>query len=296
MWKSSIRFLGFAVAENRSALPPPKERPQVTLILLTFNQERFVREAVTSALNQTYSPLEIVISDDCSSDRTFSVIEELVAGYRGPHTVRLNKNLTNIGLIRHVEQLTHAASGEIIVAAAGDDVSLPNRVARITEEFGLDQACKYVHSAALRLDRHSVTHEKIESPGRHFFASAARAASAPCLALGATAAWRKSLVSAFPRMARDVWAEDLILGFRALLCGTTHYIDEPLVLYRSDSGITAKPTSSYLRQSRNLAIRQQRLRDALSHGRFLLSLRLTLWTVGSAVKALLARAGEKVVS
>lgn len=273
--------------------PAPEDRPLVSLVLFTFNQETFVREAVTSALNQTYSPLEIIISDDCSSDRTFSIIEECVAGYSGPHTVRLNKNLTNIGLIRHVEQCTLAARGVIIIAAAGDDISLPNRVARIANEFGRDRECMYVHSAAIRMDRLSTTHEKLESPGLHFFASAARAASAPCLALGATAAWRRTLVSAFPKMTRDVWAEDLILGFRALLCGTTSYINEPLVLYRSDSGITAKSTSSYLRQSRNLAIRWQRLRDALSQRQFLLSLRLATWTTGSAIKVLAARAGGK---
>lgn len=150
-----------------------------------------------------------------------------------------------------MEQLTLAASGEIIVAAAGDDVSLPSRVARIAEEFSRDRACKYVHSAAIRLDRHSARHEKLESPGRHFFASAARATAAPCLALLALASHR------FPPSPAWLAMYGLRTSFWAFVCcfaDASRYIDEPLLLYRSDSGITAKPTSRYQRQSRNLAI------------------------------------------
>jgi cellulose synthase/poly-beta-1,6-N-acetylglucosamine synthase-like glycosyltransferase len=40
-------------------------RPLVSFILLTYNQERFVNEAVEGALAQTYTPLEIIISDHC---------------------------------------------------------------------------------------------------------------------------------------------------------------------------------------------------------------------------------------
>lgn len=281
------------MADTQFVLAGTENLPLITFAIFTFNQETFVREAVASALNQTYTPLEIIISDDCSSDRTFSIIEECIAGYSGPHIVRLNKNFKNLGLIRHVEQTTIAASGEIIVAAAGDDISLPNRVARIAKEFSRDFSCKYVHSAAIRMDHLSETYEKLESPGLHFFSTAACAAAAPCLALGATAAWSRTLVSAFPTMMREVWAEDLILGFRALLCGTTSYIDEPLVFYRSDSGITAKPTSRYLRQSRNLSIRLQRLCDAFSQRKFLLSLRLVMLSADSTIKVLVAWAFGK---
>jgi glycosyltransferase involved in cell wall biosynthesis len=41
-------------------------RPLVSFVLLTYNQEKYVADALRAALNQTYSPLEIIISDDCS--------------------------------------------------------------------------------------------------------------------------------------------------------------------------------------------------------------------------------------
>src|SRR5918997_5688988 len=106
-------------------------KPLVTFMMFAYNHERFVREAVRGALAQTYSPLQIVISDDCSQDRTFEIIEEEVAGYEGPHQVLLNRNSRNLGLGGHVNRVMELAQGKLIVAAAGDDVSLPTR----TEEF-----------------------------------------------------------------------------------------------------------------------------------------------------------------
>ena len=51
--------------------------PLVTFALFAYNQEAFIREAVASALSQTYEPLEIILSDDCSTDRTFAIMQEL---------------------------------------------------------------------------------------------------------------------------------------------------------------------------------------------------------------------------
>jgi len=48
-------------------------KPLITFALFAYNQERFIREAVQGAFSQTYSPLEIIMSDDCSKDRTFDI-------------------------------------------------------------------------------------------------------------------------------------------------------------------------------------------------------------------------------
>lgn len=106
-----------------------ENKPLVSLCLLCYNQESFIGEAIEGALNQTYTPLEIIISDDASSDNTFSIIEQIAKDYTGPHTIRINRNPKNLGLAAHVNLLTHnLAQGELIALAAGDDVSLPNRI------------------------------------------------------------------------------------------------------------------------------------------------------------------------
>jgi glycosyltransferase involved in cell wall biosynthesis len=66
----------------------PTDRSLVTFALFAYNQEKYIREAVEGALAQTYEPLEIILSDDCSSDRTFETMREMAATYDGPHQVK----------------------------------------------------------------------------------------------------------------------------------------------------------------------------------------------------------------
>jgi glycosyltransferase involved in cell wall biosynthesis len=52
---------------------------QVSFVVFAYNQERFIAEAVKGAFGQTYEPLQIVLSDDCSTDDTFRVMQALAA-------------------------------------------------------------------------------------------------------------------------------------------------------------------------------------------------------------------------
>lgn len=106
-----------------------KSSPLVTFALFSFNQEKYISRAVEAAFSQDYSPLEIIISDDCSTDGTFNKILSLVDAYRGPHKVAVRRNSKNLGLADHVNTVMRLSLGEVIVIAAGDDIAHPNRVA-----------------------------------------------------------------------------------------------------------------------------------------------------------------------
>src|SRR5215813_7917677 len=102
-------------------------RPLLTFAIAALNQERFIREAVEAAFAQTYSPLEIILSDDCSEDRTFEIMCEMARDYRGPHRIVLNRNPVRRSIGGHINRILEVSKGELILAAAGDDVSLPHR-------------------------------------------------------------------------------------------------------------------------------------------------------------------------
>ena len=51
------------------------ERPLVTFALFAYNQEKYIREAVEGAFSQTYQRMEIILSDDCSTDSTFDILK-----------------------------------------------------------------------------------------------------------------------------------------------------------------------------------------------------------------------------
>ena len=120
---------------------------------MAFNQEKFIAEAVRGALSQTYSPLEIILSDDCSVDRTYEIIESMAAHYTGPHKIILNRNKSNLGLAGHSNRVTRMAHGELIVGAAGDDVSMPHRTAILYDAWdSIGKKAVYMHSRVIHMD------------------------------------------------------------------------------------------------------------------------------------------------
>lgn len=117
-------------------------RPLVTLMISCYNQEWCIRDALEGAFSQTYTPLDIIISDDCSNDSTWRIVNKVTKQYYaagGRHKVILNRNPENLyradpikkNLIQ--EYVNSLKKGDIIVQADGDDISLPNRVEEIVK-------------------------------------------------------------------------------------------------------------------------------------------------------------------
>jgi len=131
-----------------------KKQTLVTFVLFAYNQERFIRDAVSSALGQIYEPLEVILSDDHSTDRTFEIMQEMAAAYNGPHRVRVVKNSKNIGVLAHVLVRGREAKGEIIVVAAGDDISMPERTQCLVSVFSSMQDVYAVFSQVKIIDEY----------------------------------------------------------------------------------------------------------------------------------------------
>ena len=110
-------------------------RPLATFCLFSYNQEKFIKQAVESAFAQTYEPLEIILSDDHSSDNTFEILQTIAASYSGPHKVYCIKQKHNLGTVNHIIEVARRARGNLIVIAAGDDISNPNRVEVLIKEW-----------------------------------------------------------------------------------------------------------------------------------------------------------------
>ncbi len=110
-------------------------KPLVSFLIVTYNQEYFIQDAIEGAFSQNYSPMEIIISDDCSTDDTYGVICNMVSRYNGEHKIIINRNESNLGIAGNVNKAMQMANGDIFVLAAGDDQSLPHRVQRTCEIF-----------------------------------------------------------------------------------------------------------------------------------------------------------------
>ncbi len=211
----------------------PQNKPLVTIAMMTYNQERYVRNSVRGLLSQTYEPLEIVISDDCSTDRTWDIICEEVDSYKshgGIHkNIVLNRNEENLGIAKHSELVGTFKHGEITVACGGDDISFPNRVERIVEVFKeADEDVLVVMHGVVCID----------AQGRKIGESGSRAEKEP---MGAAMAWRKAnRALAFPTVSEVGAYEDRIGLCRVRISGgEISRIDDRLVYYRLGSGVSS---------------------------------------------------------
>lgn len=215
------------------------QNPSVTFAMFTFNQAPYVREAVLAALGQDCEPIEIILSDDCSSDDTFAIMRETVAAYRGPHHVVLRQERPNRGLIGHINAVLGIAGGEYIVLAAGDDLSRTDRVAVLMQEMAgrpllIHSGFDFMDEAGRQLAMKK-PYEALLS-GDLMTIAAARA-----LYVGATGCWHRDLFEKYGFIEATGAYEDLVMGYRAALAGRVAYVDRPLVRYRIGAGITTRP-------------------------------------------------------
>lgn len=224
--------------------------PRVTLALFAYNQQTHIRAAVEGALAQDYDgPLEIILSDDGSRDDTFAVMQDVARAYRGPHHMRLNRNDPNLGLTAHVNRVMTMAQGEIIVMAAGDDISLPARVRDTVAAFGRHPQAMAVSFSDIQIDQDG---QQIFTPPPRptdrpvtldmFLAAGPRAQSQLGLS-GASRAFRRKVWDQFGPLQPNCPAEDTPLLRRALYLGPCIRCDWPGIYYRIHDGQMSTPAN-----------------------------------------------------
>lgn len=94
--------------------------PLVTVAMVTYNSEKYIRIAIDSVLASTYTNFELIISDDCSTDSTWEIIQS----YNDSRIVA-TKNETNLREYGNRERCIHLAKGKYFIFIDGDDMIYP---------------------------------------------------------------------------------------------------------------------------------------------------------------------------
>lgn len=217
--------------------------PLISLFLFSYNQEKYIKQAVESALAQDYPNLEVVISDDHSTDDTVGIIRSIIQDYSGKHKVVLNINPTNLGIGEHVNLAFKMAKGEFIVFAAGDDISLPQRVSGVVDRWlELDKKVSAIYSDAKLIDQDGrdcgnlvVALSELKLIAYNLISY--KPENGVHLLMGASGAYAKNLNNSFGGLLPNVNIEDIPLTIRASLSNGVSYIHEPLVLYRQNVSV-----------------------------------------------------------
>jgi glycosyltransferase involved in cell wall biosynthesis len=236
---------------------PP--RPLVSILLIAFNQEAVIADAVRAALAQTYEPLEILISDDGSHDRTFEIIEATVRDYAGPHRVWTNRNAQNLGISGHLSALAMRAQGELLFVAAGDDVSAPERCERVVDYWIThERRPDLIATDLIDMDNAGQTHERLAPTELGTYRGFDDWLAGRPHLIGAAHAWSRRLFDRFGPLMAGAAAEDQLMTFRAIVSGGALSLREPLVRYRR-GGLSRK------RRYPNVAAFVARMRQSNRH-------------------------------
>jgi glycosyltransferase involved in cell wall biosynthesis len=102
--------------------------PKVSVIVPIYNQVSFIRETVESVLAQDHQNIELVLSDDGSTDGTSEVLREYAA--REPERVKMVASDENTGIAGAFNRALDAHRGDYIAWLGGDDVMLPGKLSR----------------------------------------------------------------------------------------------------------------------------------------------------------------------
>ncbi len=236
---------------------------EVSFCIFTYNHEEFIKETINSILMQTQRDLEIIISDDCSTDKTYEIAKSHLQATDNSNSICLLQTPRNLGVIDHVHWVISQTSGDLIITAAGDDISECKRTETIISAWNRHEQPALITSDFIYIDSQgeeipnlkksiSFKNEEIWAGQRNLLRNVLLERGT---IIGSTAAYNKSLFSEFPEIEKSNWQEDDILAFRASLIGKTIYIPHKLLRYRIHSA------NSWVGKNLNTEEQAKRLRS-----------------------------------
>jgi glycosyltransferase involved in cell wall biosynthesis len=141
--------------------------PLVTVILTSYNQGKYIEEALASVFYQTYPYIQLIVVDNASTDNTLALVERFRA--TSP-AFQLIKNNVNAGLCRAFNQGLALAHGKYVIDFSGDDILISGRVEDQVAAFEeLSEEYAVVFSNASYIDvagRHVRNHYPVDKSGK----------------------------------------------------------------------------------------------------------------------------------
>lgn len=199
-----------------------QNNPKISVLLPVYNCELYIKEAIDSILNQTFSDFELLVIDDASTDKTVEIIKSF-----SDSRIILTQKSRNSGLIDSLNFGVSIAKGKYLARMDGDDISLPERFSKQVDFLETNPniimcGTAYKTFGAIEKEiRHPLSHEKI--------------AVQLCLnsAFGHPTVMGKKAIFEKHNYNKDFEkVEDYELWSRLIFEGQVANIDEVLLLYR----------------------------------------------------------------
>lgn len=110
---------------------------KIDVLLATYNGEKYLKEQIDSILEQTYKNIRLIISDDCSKDRTPEILKEY---QQNDDRIELHIQKSNLGVVKNIEFLLKQVKSPYYMLADQDDYWLPEKVEKSLEKLKEENA------------------------------------------------------------------------------------------------------------------------------------------------------------
>lgn len=203
--------------------------PLISIPLITYNGERFLRRQLDSIFAQTYANIEVIACDDCSTDGTLKILDE----YRVSHHLKIHVNSSNLGFLRNFEKAISLCHGDLIAPSDQDDIWKPEKIESLADAIG---SATLAFSDAILIDGNdemiansALSWSDIPAfSGKPFFELLFKS-----FVIGCTAMFKRDLViKALPIPEGEIF-HDWWLSMVASTMNGIVYIPEPLIGYRT---------------------------------------------------------------
>ncbi len=192
----------------------------ISVVLCTYNGEKYLRQQLDSIINQTYPIYELLIQDDCSNDSTLDIIKEYGSIYQ---QCKWYRNDVNVGVNTNFCTAIYKASGDFIAISDQDDCWSPDKIEKMIQNIGNNDMI--VSNSQMFGNQDRVRYDFIPD------LSNVRLLLSPCIA-GHSILFRKSILPPIELWPKRMIAYDAFIEYIIAARGRACYIDETLTLWR----------------------------------------------------------------
>lgn len=209
--------------------------PLVSYCIVTYNQEYCIREALASAISQDYDNMEIIISDDNSTDNTYNIVQDFFEHYEGHFNIIINKNPQNLFITGNLNKAIELSHGKYIIFSAGDDTKTGPDSVRQFVRYIREMGVLSLTSNAYIIDCNSVQVGTLFPVcGENVVYDIDDYIEGSLKSCGAARIIDRDLLDLFGMLNDDCQTEDSTTNLRAILSRGLGYVSTPLVNYRVD--------------------------------------------------------------
>jgi glycosyltransferase involved in cell wall biosynthesis len=232
----------------------PNAEPKVSVLMVTYNHENFIAQAIESVLMQkTDFPFELVIGDDCSTDGTREIVREYSLKY--PGIIRAVLRERNIGARENFRQVFLASRGRYLALLEGDDYWTDSRklqlLADVLDAHPETAICGH---RTIRHDEDGARPDKVieESPPGFYDLEA----MLPRCFLHTSSVMFRRVIEEPPAWCSHLLMGDLPLFVEVARHGNICFLDECMAVYRVHGGGVWSGLDDIKRSRNNLALYQ----------------------------------------